>query len=429
MIAIAGSKGGCGTSTVTLGIAEALGRTETPVVAIDADRQLPNLHVLADCDRSPTVADRPDGADVTTVAQRHPREATVGVVPAPRSGQAFDFDALPAAVPDGVQVLLDCPSGAGPDVVDPLESAHGVIVVTTSIERSLEAAETTLEMARRLRVPVYGVVCNRCTDPPGRVARWDGVPVLGCVPDRTSPLESEDVAAAFDDVVATLATRSPTDRASVTPTDALPIGTPELDDLLGGGVPPGSVVALVADPASQAEHFLYRATTVRGTLYLSTDRTRETVRHAVDDAPSGGGTPTIRRVAGDDAIAESRTLVEKLPDGANLLVDPVDGLERRDREEYVEFLDGLKRRMLETEGLAVLHCLRDGPTNRTATLRAADVVVELETVVPDLDADHAHCRHVLTIQKYRADAGRTATVEVEFDTNGAGPIEPSPRVE
>ncbi|ARS88779.1 MinD/ParA family ATP-binding protein [Natrarchaeobaculum aegyptiacum] len=199
MIAIAGSKGRCGTPTVTLGIAEALGRTDTPVVAIDADRQLPNLHVLTDCDRSPTAADRVDGADVTTVAQRHPRDAHVGVVPAPRPGEAFDFGALPAATPDGIQVLVDCPSGAGPDVVDPLESARGMIAVTTPTERGLEAAETTLEMARRLRVPVYGVVCNRCTDPPGRVTRWDGVAVLGCVPERTSTLESEDVAAAFDD--------------------------------------------------------------------------------------------------------------------------------------------------------------------------------------------------------------------------------------
>lgn len=425
MIAIAGSKGGCGTSTVTLGLAEAFARADTPAVAIDADRQLPNLHVLADCERSPTIADIEDGADVTTVAQRHPQMASVGIVPAPRAGQAFDFDALAdEAAPEGVQMLLDCPSGAGPDVVDPLERATGVIVVTTATERSLEAAETTLEMARRLRIPVYGVVCNQCSAPPARVGRWEGVPVLGCVPERPSPLSSEDVAAAFDDLVSALAAQSPTDRASATSVgDALPTGTTELDAELGGGFPPGSVVALVAAPASQAEHLLYRATAVRGTLYLSTDRTRETVRHAIDRASSGGGTPTIRRVTGDDALAAARTLVDKLPDGANVLVDPVDELERRDRADYVQFLEALKSRTVETAGLAILHCLRGGPANRTATLRVADAVVELETVAPDVDADPAH---YLRLRKYRPDAGRTATVEVDFTPKSGGPIE-SPR--
>ena len=45
-------------------------------------------------------------------------------------------------------------------------------------------------------------------------------------------------------------------------------GIDVLDRKLNGGIPAGSTVALCADPASQAELFLYELTATRGTLYL-----------------------------------------------------------------------------------------------------------------------------------------------------------------
>ncbi|MBZ6493614.1 AAA family ATPase [Haloterrigena longa] len=429
MIAIAGSKGGCGKSTVTLGLAEAFARAETPALAIDADRQLPNLHVMTERDRGPTIADLDRGADITEIAQPHPREPTVGIVPAPKSSQAFEFDSLDERLEaDGQQVLIDCPSGAGPDVVDPLAQSAGVIVLASNTDRTLDAAETTIEMARRLGVPVYGAILNKCSEIPEPATRWDGVPLLGCVPDRPSPLLNDDVTTAFDEIVETLATQTASDRAPPEYAgDRLPIGIEELDYRLGGGLSPGSVVALVAEPASQAEHILYRATGVRGTLYLSTQRSRENVRRAIESAATGSGTPTTRRVTGDDALEEAASLIDKLPDAANLIVDPIDELERRDRSAYVSFLDELKDRMVETDGLAILYCLEDEPPNRSATLRAADAVFELETVTPAADAD---IEHLLSVPKYRPKAGLSETFALEFaGDGGVAPIESAPGAE
>ena len=425
MIAIAGSKGGCGTSTVTLGLAEAFARSDTPALAIDADRQLPNLHVMTDLEREPTLADVDGDADVREVAQVHPREPHVGILPAPTSSQAFEFDRLDEHVPtDGMQVLIDCPSGAGPDVVDPLGQADGVVVVASDTERSLAAAETTVEMARRLGVPVYGAVLNTCREVPERAAHWDGVPLLGCIPDRPSPLIDDDVAAAFDDVVERLAAQSPTDRAPPAYADGrLPIGTDAIDRRLGGGLEPGTIVAYVADPASQGEYVLHRATGVRGTLYLSTDRTRKTVRRELDSSGVATGTPTIRRVSEDDVLADVPSLIGKLPDAANLIVDPVDALERRDRSAYVSVLDDLKERMAETDSIAVLYCL-DETENRSATLRAADVVFELETDAPGVGTD---VEHSLLVRKYRPDPSVTGTIDLEFDdARSVEPIESPP---
>ncbi len=428
MIAIAGSKGGCGTSTVTLGLAEAFARADTPAIAVDADRQLPNLHVMTDLERRPTVADLDRATEITEVAQQLPRESNVGIVPAATSTQRFEFDGFGEHAVEGHQLLIDCPSGAGPDVVEPLGQADGAIVVASNTDRSLGAAETTIEMARRLGVPIYGAVLNRCTAVPDAVSRWNGVPILGCVPQHPSPLLNDEVRTAFDEIVETLASQPPADRTPPeTAGETLPTGTVELDARLGGGLEPGSVVALVAPPASQAEHLLYRASTVRGTLYLSTDRSRDAVRRAIESASSGGAPPTIRHVGGEDALEAARSLVEKLPDAANLIVDPIDTLERRDRRAYVSFLDTLQERIAETDGLAILSCFDDPPANRAATLRAADVVLELETVAggPDADVDH-----YLSIPKYRADAGFGETIPLGFEGDDrAGPIEPPARLE
>lgn len=426
MIAIAGSKGGCGKSTVTLGLATAFARADpqTPAIAIDADRQLPNLHVMTDRDREPTLAALERESTLREIAQDHPRESAVGIVPAPKPSDAFEFDALAdRAALEETQVLLDCPAGAGPDLVEPLRSADGVIVVAGDSERSLEAAATTIDVARRLGVPIYGAVLNRRSAVPDRATEWRGVPILGCVPDRPSPLANDEVAAAFDEMVERLRAQSPRERAPPTSDgDRLPLGADALDRHLDGGLPAGSIVALVADPASQAERLLYRATELRGTLYLSTEQSRETVRRAIETATVDAGEPTIRRVTGSDALEEATALIENLPDAATLIVDPVDELERRTRSAYVSFLDTLSEQMADTDGLAILHCL-DEPANRSATLRAADAVFELETVGTGLESDVGHA---VSVTKCRPDAGAIGTVPIAFDAvnAGVGPIEP-----
>ena len=426
MIAIAGSKGGCGTSTVTLGLAEAFARADTPALAVDADRQLPNLHVLTDVDREPTAAELLSGGDARKIAQPHPREPNVGILPSPKSCEPCEFETLTERLNvDGIQTLIDCPSGAGPDLVDPIRQANGAIVVATATDRSLEAAETTIEIARRLDVPVYGAILNKCKEIPSRARQWEGVPLLGTVPDRPSPLVNDDVVLAFDQIVRRLSAQSPADRALPEYAgDSLPLGTDPLDRHLGGGVPTGVVVALVADAASQAEHLLYRAAGTRGTLYISTERSRANVRRAIDDGTRTQDVPTIRQVSGEGSLDVASGLIDKLPRTANVIIDSVDEFERCDRPTYRMFLDGLKKTMVETESLAILHCVENDVPNRSLTLRCVDAVFELETVKPGIGTDVAH---YLSIPKYRPDTAMTGTLEIPFgESDTIAPIEAPP---
>ncbi len=423
MIAIAGAKGGCGKTVTTLGLTEGFARTGTPAIAIDADRQLPNLHVAGGVDREPTLAALTSDRSVQSIAQTSPRTSNAGIVAAPKSSDQLDLESVFETITtDSTQPIVDCPSGAGPDVVEPLSAADGVIVVTTDSDRSLTAAETTVEMARRLNVPVLGTVVNRCEEVPPEVESWVDVPVLGIVPETESPLSDEAAVSAYETIVETLQTRNVT---NLTPPEyddeLLPTGIETLDRRLGGGLAPGTVVALTAEPASQSEQFLYAATAPRGTLYLSTERTTANVSRAIESTDVATGNPTIRHVSGSGAIENATELIQKLPDSATLVVDLVDTLERCDRATYVSFLNELKERMIDTGSVAILHCLNDAehPPNRSATVHAVDAVFDLHTVAPGLGTD---VEHYLSIPKFRHESAFSETIELDFEGSAPVPI-------
>ncbi len=191
----------------------------------------------------------------------------------------------------------------------------------------------------------------------------------------------------------------------------LETGIDVLDRKLDGGLPPGSVVAYTAEPASQSELLLYELTAARGTLYLSTQRSDEAIREAVDSSLARVGSPTVRRLDRENPIREAKRLVDALPEGANLIVDTVDTLERCERNRYVDFLNYLKERMLATGSIAVLHCLKGGhvPDHRTETIHAADTVFDLRTTVGATELENH-----LTVPKFRGGGAPTETIKLEL---------------
>ncbi|WP_254523299.1 RAD55 family ATPase [Natrinema caseinilyticum] len=190
----------------------------------------------------------------------------------------------------------------------------------------------------------------------------------------------------------------------------LDTGIDVLDRKLEGGLPPGCIVAFSAEPASQSELLLYELTAARGTLYLSTERSDDAVRHAIESSPSAVGSPTVRHVAADTPLEETTRLIGALPNGANLIIDTMDSLERCDSKEYVRFLNDLKSQMLETGSIAVLHCLRGNePANRTRTVHAADAVFDLRTEIAGTELENH-----LTIPKFRGGSQPTDAIKLEL---------------
>ena len=202
--------------------------------------------------------------------------------------------------------------------------------------------------------------------------------------------------------------------------ERLRTGISALDRELGGGIPSGSIVALTAPPASQAELFLYELIGERGTLYLTLDRTSDAVSNSIEATQIATSDPTIRDVTGDAPLDNASRLVAALPESSNLIIDPVDVLERQDPARYRNFLNELQNHIYNTGGLALLNCLdgHDVPPLRDTTEHMADVVFQLETV---RNGDRIENR--LAVPKFRG--GRALSDVIKLDLTATIEIDTS----
>ena len=191
-------------------------------------------------------------------------------------------------------------------------------------------------------------------------------------------------------------------------------GIDVLDRKLDGGLPAGSMVVLAAPPASQAELFLYELTATRGTLWLSLDRTAEAVTDSIQNTPAKTGDPTVRHITGEAPLDNASKLISALPEGSNLIVDPLDVLEAQEPpSRYRSFMNDLQNHVVNTNGLAVFHCLdgRSVPPLRDSTEHFADVIFSLDT---DVTGDEVESR--LAIPKFRGGRAPTSTIKLDLAT-------------
>ena len=220
-------------------------------------------------------------------------------------------------------------------------------------------------------------------------------------------------------------------------TDSLRTGIEGVDRELSGGVAPGSLVSVRAAPATQSEALLHALMEHRPTLYLSTLRGATAVRERLDSrfqevlVEDVLGPRTIDKERSIDllgtrsrSVSQTQTTagaldavyeaVEGVDRQMNVIVDRINPLERTDfRTGYRELLNKLKSRAVETDGLAVLHCIRP---DQTPDLR--DMILTVSDVVLDLTLTHERGdrEYQLTIPKHRGGETLLEQTTVRFDT-------------
>ena len=207
MIAVAGGKGGCGKTTTTACLARALADTGSNPIVVDADVDMPNLHVVAGARPDPGLDTLAAGDPVEEVAQSTLELPGVRLV-ASGTDTANDLPTALARLHSVAEpVLVDTAAGASPAVADPLRAADATIVVSTTTPQSLEDAAKTAAMARTLDSPVIGAILTRSdgsTDPGSLL----DCPILTRVPSVDRPLSNDRARDAYARVPESLTKRN-----------------------------------------------------------------------------------------------------------------------------------------------------------------------------------------------------------------------------
>ena len=183
--------------------------------------------------------------------------------------------------------------------------------------------------------------------------------------------------------------------------ETLPTGISVLDREFGGGLPSGSVVALTASPASQSELIIDRLARVRACRYLTTVRSPAAVEDGLKRDSGHTDGVVVSAVDRTDPIDDALSVADDLPDRGTLVVDSVGPFEADDRDGYRAFLNAVRQRVVDADGIAVLHALKgetDGP-NRAVTEQVADVVFDLRTTVTGTEIANR-----LVVPKFRGGA-------------------------
>jgi len=194
-------------------------------------------------------------------------------------------------------------------------------------------------------------------------------------------------------------------------TERYSTGVTPIDRKIGGGIPPGTLLALFADPASQSELFLHEFAAHQDTLYLSAERGATAVTSTLREGRRDCEDVAVVALDSDAPVVDAVQQVERLPDGAVVVVDPVEPLERADPGQFRAFLGTLQSKLAGTDGVAVLHGLKhdDTPEQRHRTAYAADLVFDLVT-----DADGDTVENHLLVPKFRGDRALTDSIRVEL---------------
>lgn len=196
MLALAGGKGGCGKTTTTLGLAGTLARRGFDPLVVDADCDMPNVHHVANVERTDGVSLLAEGVPLERAITRSTSFPGVALLTA---GSRTEMDAaLRATARWHGPVLIDCPAGVSPDATRPLRHADRTLVVSTDEPQCLADTALTVTTARELAAdPVGALVRERAGSAPVSVADCE---VLVTVPSVQEPFDSPRLARAWDNL-------------------------------------------------------------------------------------------------------------------------------------------------------------------------------------------------------------------------------------
>lgn len=201
MLAVTGGKGGTGKTTAALGIATSLSNRRRDPVVIDADVDMPNLHIRAGVDDAGLEALASGGSLSTaaTESERFPGVDIVGATP------GTDLEKALRNLRTERPVILDGAAGVSERAVTPLRHADQAVVVTRATPASVTDSVKSIRMSRAVETPVVGVLLSRTDGVSQSVRETLSVGQIQPVPTVSDPITNEAVRPAYDSLVETWA--------------------------------------------------------------------------------------------------------------------------------------------------------------------------------------------------------------------------------
>lgn len=211
-------------------------------------------------------------------------------------------------------------------------------------------------------------------------------------------------------------------------TRALSTGMGNLDaKFAGGGLRPGSVVAVETPPSALGRIVLYNLPAGRPTVYLSvgpcSDATRAALREAAGLEPAA---LTVEQLPTADPAQALRALLDPLdlPSGGTVLLEPTNLVETSATDsQYATLLSMLAERVADADGIAALLAIsgESRPERRWLTLHEADTVLSvLHEVSTRSVHDHLALEKLHPHQELHDDEERVfrlpRSLEMDIDT-------------
>jgi len=217
VVAVSSGKGGVGKTTVSVNLSVALARGKAAVGLLDADVHGPNVPIMMGVNEQPaSVAEKiipleAHGVKLISLGLLAGEDTPI-IWRGPIVGkviQQFMTDVAWGALD---YLVVDLPPGTGDAQLTLAQAVplSGAVIVTTPQDVALEDVRRSIEMFRRVDVPILGVfenmsyfVCPCCGDRAAifgegggeKIAETFGIPLLGRIPLLTGIREGGDTGA------------------------------------------------------------------------------------------------------------------------------------------------------------------------------------------------------------------------------------------
>lgn len=197
MLAVTGGKGGAGKTTTALGLGAALADRRRAPIVIDADVDMPNLHIRAGVeDTGLQRLAAGESIDSIAVESDHfPGVSIVGATP------GTDLKRALRTVRTDRPVILDGAAGVSERTLTPLRHAEATVVVGRGTPAAVTDTVKTIRMARSLDTPISAVLVSRTTTvPEGVEGAFKAGPIYP-VPPVSNPVTADAVRHTYDEIV------------------------------------------------------------------------------------------------------------------------------------------------------------------------------------------------------------------------------------